>query len=354
MSSSIGPVIFDLLGTELSAEEHELLQHPLIGGVILFTRNYESPEQITHLTQTVRAARKQPLLIAVDQEGGRVQRFRKNFTRLPDMGQIGKIFEDTPDTGYRLATACGWLMAAEVLSVGVDLSFAPVLDIDRNNNTVVGNRAFHRQPDVVVKLATAFTEGMREAGMAAVGKHFPGHGSVTVDSHTDLPVDKRSFEEIAIEDMQTFVKMIQDGIEGMMAAHILFSAVDNTAVGFSRFWLQDVLRAQLKFSGMIFSDCLNMEGAKIAGGFPDRVIAALEAGCDMTLVCNNRQAVIKTLDGLPKEKYFVDEKRFAAMQGNFSTLTQPLKDSKKWQEKYNFITQLIEHENNAQVSKIGE
>jgi beta-N-acetylhexosaminidase len=341
MSTAVGPIVFDLIGTELSSEEHELLQHPLIGGLIFFTRNYESPEQITQLCQTIRSARKLPILLAVDQEGGRVQRFRQEFTRLPDMGKIGKVYDASSEQGLRLATTCGWLMAAEVLAVGVDLSFAPMLDIDKKNNPVIGDRAFHRETDVVVKLATAFTQGMREAGMAAVGKHFPGHGSVTVDSHLDLPQDDRTLEQIAAEDMKSFAKMIAAGIEGIMAAHILFSSVDKTAVGFSRFWLQEVLRKQLDFKGMIFTDCLTMEGAKIAGGFPDRVEAALEAGCDMALICNNRASVIKTVDGLPADKYFVDPQRFARVQGNFSSIQKTVKQTNIWRENLNFMTETL-------------
>jgi beta-N-acetylhexosaminidase len=341
MSEKIGPVVFDLIGTELSAEEKEMLAHPLLGGLIFFARNYESPEQITRLTHDIRAARKKPILICVDQEGGRVQRFREGFTRLPSMGEIGKLYDHSPEKALTLAHTCGWLLAAEVLNVGVDLSFTPVLDIDLGINPAIGNRGFHRQPHVIVELAKALTAGMRTAGMAAVGKHFPGHGSVLIDSHLDLPIDTRTFDEIAEFDMPPFVDMIRHGIEGMMAAHILFSSVDDTAVGFSRRWLLDVLRKQLKFSGIIFSDDLHMEGAKIAGDYPERVHAALTAGCDMALLCNDRSAMIKTLDTLKAEYYHLDADRFAAVQGKFSNIPAPLKNSSLWREKSEQINRFV-------------
>jgi beta-N-acetylhexosaminidase len=342
MPSTVGPIVFDLIGTELSVEEQEILQHPLIGGVIFFARNYESPEQITELCRTIRAARSKPILITVDQEGGRVQRFKNGFTLLPPMGVLGKLYDESPEEALQFAATCGWMMAAEVLATGVDLSFAPVLDIDNKNNPVVGNRAFHQQPAVIVKIARALTKGMREAGMASVGKHFPGHGFVSVDSHLDLPVDPRSFEEIQKLDMQIFADMIASGIDGLMAAHIVFSAVDKNAVGFSKYWLQEILRERLNFSGMIFSDDLSMEGAKVAGGFPARAEAALEAGCDMALVCNHRSSQMKTLDGLDQQKYLVSEEKISKVRGNFAHVQQPLKNSKLWQEKNKMFAAMMD------------
>ncbi len=341
MADAIGPLVFDLLGKELSAEEKEILNHPAVGGLIFFARNYEAPEQITQLCQAVRAARKAPILICVDQEGGRVQRFRAGFTRLPSMGDIGKLYDTTPDTALTLVSACGWVMAAELLNAGVDLSFTPVLDIDLKINPAIGNRAFHQQHAVIVTLAKALTAGMRAAGMAAVGKHFPGHGSVLIDSHVDLPIDMRPYDEIAAADMPPFVEMIRHGIEGLMAAHILFSEVDDTAVGFSKKWLQDILRQQLKFSGLVFSDDLNMEGGKIAGDHPQRVAAALTAGCDFALLCNNRDAFVKTLDNINLDKYKLTEDKVAPLRGNFSSVQTPLKNSKLWREKSNLINEFV-------------
>jgi beta-N-acetylhexosaminidase len=342
MSSVMGPLVFDLHGFELDAEERELLQHPLIGGVIFFARNFDSPKQITDLCRHIRMVRKKPILLTVDQEGGRVQRFRNGFIRLPSMGQLGKVYLDSPETGLGLASVCGWMMAAELLAVGVDLSFAPVLDLDKGVSTVIGDRAFDRRPDVVMALAKALTQGMREAGMAAVSKHFPGHGSVAVDSHLDLPEDKRAFEQIAADDLIPFAEMIESGIEGVMAAHILFSAVDDKPVGFSSYWLQDVLRKQLAFSGLVFSDALDMHGADVAGGFPERVKMALEAGCDMALICNNRDSVIKTLDGLPADYRPVSEEKFRKVQADFTRIALPLKNSAVWQEKYGIFARIME------------
>jgi beta-N-acetylhexosaminidase len=341
MVDAVGPLVFDLLGKELSGEEKEILNHPAVGGLIFFARNYESPEQITQLCGAVRAARKQPILICVDQEGGRVQRFREGFTRIPCMGDIGKHYDAAPEKALTLATACGWVMAAELLNVGVDLSFAPVLDIDLKINPAIGNRAFHQQHAVIVALAKALTAGMRAAGMAAVGKHFPGHGSVLIDSHVDLPIDTRPFDEIAEADMPPFVEMIRHGIEGLMAAHILFSAVDSTAVGFSHKWLQDILRQQLKFSGIVFSDDLSMEGGKIAGDHPQRVEAALKAGCDIALLCNNRDAFVKTLDIINLDNYNLEESKVAPLRGNLSLIQPPLNNSKLWREKSNLINEFV-------------
>jgi beta-N-acetylhexosaminidase len=256
------------------------------------------------------------------------------------MEQLGKLYDQAPKEAVRLTEACGFIMASEVLAVGVDLSFAPVLDLSTGINPAINGRAFHHDANLIVLLATAFVKGMRKAGMAAVGKHFPGHGSVLVDSHLDLPVDKRTLQEIAETDMVPFQRMIAHGLEGIMAAHIHFSAVDKTAVGFSSFWLQEVLRSQLKFTGMIFSDDLCMEGAKIAGDFPERVIAALEAGCDMALVCNNPDKVKKTLDGLPNEYKMIAPEKYKTLQGKVLQRPKVLEDSLVWREQQAVFTEL--------------
>jgi beta-N-acetylhexosaminidase len=339
----IGPLIVDLVGPEIDAEERDILQHPLVGGIIFFARHYESPAQIQALSQTLRRVKKTPLLITVDQEGGRVQRFQSGFTRLPSMGQVGELFDHSHELGLQLAHVTGWLMAAELISVDVDLSFAPVLDIDKNINTAIGDRAFHKQISVITALANAFMQGMHTAGMAAVGKHFPGHGSVSVDSHRALPVDTREFQTIAAEDMQPFKQLIQAGIEGIMAAHILFPHVDSKPVGFSSHWLKDILRQQLEFNGLIFSDDLSMHGANIAGDFPDRVEAALDAGCDMALICNNRPGVIKTIDNISAERYAVDPHRFASVQKRFSLSHKTLKNSPEWHQHYQLFSELSSH-----------
>ena len=239
MQHPIGPLMIDLGGLTLAQDEIELLQQPLVGGVILFTRNYETPEQISQLTQSIRQV-KPNLLIAVDQEGGRVQRLQSGFTRLPPAREIGKIYDQDKTKACELAHLCGWVMAIEILAVGIDFSFAPVLDVDHGVSQVIGNRAFHSDPDIVATLAEHWINGIREVGMHAVGKHFPGHGAVSLDSHTDLPHDLRTFNEIKQCDMKPFARLIQADIAGLMPAHIVFSEIDDLPVGFSRRWLQDI------------------------------------------------------------------------------------------------------------------
>ncbi|OGT44240.1 MAG: beta-N-acetylhexosaminidase [Gammaproteobacteria bacterium RIFCSPHIGHO2_12_FULL_37_34] len=333
----MGSLVIDLEGTRLSVEESELLTHPLIGGVILFSRNYESRQQLKDLCQHIRSVRPIPLLIMVDQEGGRVQRFIHEFTRLPAMATFGELYDNHQKRASRLAKNCGWLMAVELLSVHVDLSLAPVLDLQKNINQAIGNRAFHPKPEVVIQLGKAFIEGMREAGMAATIKHFPGHGSVQLDSHLGFPRDERTIQELQQEDMLPFIHLIQDHVEAVMVAHILFPNVDAASVSYSRYWLQDILRGKLGFSGIILSDDLTMEGANISAHYPDRVIAAKEAGCDFTLLCNNRKGVIQTIDYLPKHFYFVEEKKWHRLQGKF---TDQLEQQDRWQQTNKLISDM--------------
>lgn len=307
-TNQLGCLIIDLESEVLSLEERELLAHPLVGGVILFARNYKTKAQLNVLCSAIRAARKQPLLIMVDQEGGRVQRFQAEFTRLPPLGQLGDMYLEAPEKACECAKQTGRIMAAELLSVQIDLSLAPVLDMNKQLNNVIGDRAFHAEASVIIPLANAFIKGMQEAGMAATGKHFPGHGSVTLDSHMALPTDNRTFDQVLQEDMQTFIALIQQGIPAMMAAHIVFPQVDKYPVGYSAIWLQDILRKKLGFTGVIFSDDLNMEGANISADCADRVMAARTAGCDFALLCNNRKGVISALDHValatvPPEKW---------------------------------------------------
>ena len=330
MSDKTGSLIIDLEGKDLSHEEGELLAHPLVGGVILFTRNYESRAQIKVLCQKIRSSHQKPLLIMADQEGGRVQRFIQEFTRLPNMGALGKLYDDSPAAGLDLTRKIGWLMASELLAVGVDLSLAPVLDLDKGLNSVIGNRAFHTNPHVVITLAQAFIHGMNEAGMAATGKHFPGHGSVTLDSHIAIPVDSRSMDDVMKDDILSFAGLIQGGISAIMAAHIIFPFIDSQPVGFSRRWLQDILRNQLKFTGVVLSDDLNMEGANISANYADRVAIAKEAGCDFALLCNNRKGVIQVLDNLSYEPYLVGHEKWGTLQGKFSRVKEPLNESHQW------------------------
>lgn len=339
MTDKIGSFVIDIEGKELSPEDKELLAHPLVGGVIFFTRNYESLAQIKALSKQIRAARKSPILIMVDQEGGRVQRFIKDFTRLPRMAVFGKMYDNDAKKACQLAIDCGWLMASEILTAGMDLSLAPVLDLYTSVSSVIGERAFHADPKIVIELANAFIAGMREAGMAATGKHFPGHGSQAADSHVALPEDTRQLEDIIKLDLIPFAALIRDGIPAIMAAHIVFPQVDKLPVGFSRVWLQDILRKKLEFKGIIFSDDLNMEGANISTNYADRVVAAREAGCDFALLCNNRPGVIQVIDNLAHVNHMLNKEKWAPLQGK--TQTGILQETPRWQLTQAFLQNLV-------------
>jgi beta-N-acetylhexosaminidase len=342
MTARVGALIIDLQAKELSAEERELLSHPLVGGVILFTRNYESRDQLVHLTASIRQSRKTPLLIMVDQEGGRVQRFISEFTRLPPMALFGTLYDSHPERALQLATNCGWLMASELLSVGVDLSFAPVLDLNKGVSSVIGNRAFHRTPEAVIALAGAFTQGMADAGMAATGKHFPGHGSVMLDSHLAIPIDSRSYAEIAQDDLIPFLALMKRGMQATMAAHIIFPEVDQAAVGFSPKWLQTILRDQLNFKGVVFSDDLSMEGANISKHFSDRFQAARSAGCDFALICNHRAGVVQVLDEINSHAHQVEQEKWGALPGRFSRVNPSFDQDKRWQQTRELLVNAME------------
>lgn len=297
-----GPLIVGISGLVLSSYEKELLQHPLISGVILFSRNYQCPEQLCDLTQSIHELRSPKLLITVDQEGGRVQRFRAPFTVLPPAGKIGQIYDRNSKLGSELAEACGEIMAMELRACGVDLSFAPVLDIDNGKSKVIGDRGFHSHPQIVAELAKSYVNGMRLAGMKAVGKHYPGHGSVINDTHLESAVDPRSLTDIEHSDLIPFAELAKNNIAGMMAAHVIYPQVDSHPAGFSKMWLHTVLRQQLGFKGMIFSDDLGMMAAKQYGNVVETVRAALEAGCDRVLLCNEPKAVAEVLEGLHEVK----------------------------------------------------
>jgi beta-N-acetylhexosaminidase len=284
--------MIDIAGLELSTVDRRRLVHPLVGGLILFARNYASPEQLSNLTAEVHALRSPPLLIAIDHEGGRVQRCRDGFTRLPPMRRLGELWERDPEQALASAWGIGYVLAGELRLRGVDLSFTPVLDLDWGRSGVIGDRSFHRDPRVVVRLAGQLIDGLHAAGMKACGKHFPGHGWVNADSHVAVPVDTRELAEIE-RDMQPFRELSLDAV---MPAHVVYPRVDSKPAGFSPVWLAK-LRDGLNFGGAIFSDDLSMEGASVAGGIVDRVTAAWNAGCDMLLVCNAPDGVETVLDG---------------------------------------------------------
>lgn len=311
----LGPVMLDVLGTQLTVEDEARLRHPLVGGVILFARNYQSPGQLAELTAAIHALRAPPLLIAVDHEGGRVQRFREGFSKIPAMRELGKIWDAHPQRARYLAQQAGYVLAAELRACGVDFSFTPVLDIDYGQSSVIGDRAFHSDPQAVAELAHSLLLGLKQAGMHTVGKHFPGHGFVRADSHLDIPVDERAFVDIELSDLIPFRQMVNYGMTAVMPAHVIYPKVDSRPAGFSPVWLKNILRGQLGFEGCIFSDDLSMAGAAAAGGIVQRAEAALNAGCDMVLVCNKPESADELLQGLHWDMPAASRARLAQMRG---------------------------------------
>ena len=316
-STMIGALMLDIAGTELNQEDIQLLQAPQVGGMILFSRNIESPQQVRALTDHMRLVRPD-ILIAVDQEGGRVQRLKNGFTLLPAMGKFGELYLKDAEKAIELAKKCGWLMATEVLAVGIDFSFAPVLDIN-NVSDVIGDRAFAKNVKDIVPLARAFMQGMKRAGMANTGKHFPGHGSVKADSHVAAAIDHRRYDEIYNNDMQSFIQL-QPQLDALMPAHVIYPNIDPNPAGFSPYWIQKVLREELQYDGVLFSDDLTMQAACVAGGADARILAALNAGCDMGLVCNQREAACLALDAIT-ELPLPNQERLERMRGRIPEIS---------------------------------
>ncbi len=311
----LGPVMLDVLGTVLTPDDEARLLHPLTGGVILFRRNFASVSQLTELTAAIRALRPTPLLIAVDHEGGRVQRFLDGFTRIPPMRELGRLWDRFPQRARHLAHQTGFVLAAELRGCGIDFSFTPVLDVDHGQSSVIGDRAFHSDPQAIAELAHHLLMGMKQAGMHTVGKHFPGHGFVAADSHLAIPMDERPFVDIELCDLIPFRQMILFGLTAVMPAHVIYPAVDSRPAGFSPVWLKEILRNQIGFEGCIFSDDLSMEGATVAGGIVQRASAALNAGCDMVLVCNKPESADELLRDLHWEMPATSRARLIQMRG---------------------------------------
>jgi beta-N-acetylhexosaminidase len=294
----LGPAVIDVVGPALGDDDRKRLAHPAAGGVILFARNFQNPEQLRALTEAVERLREPALPICVDHEGGRVQRFREGFSAIPPMRQLGRLWDRDREAGRTAARAAAYVIGAELAAHGVDFSFAPVLDLDYGSSSVIGDRALHFDPTAVGALGAGIVQGFADAGMASVGKHFPGHGFAQADSHVDVPRDGRAKKEILRKDLLPFEAVIKAGVAAIMPAHVIYSEVDAEPAGYSKYWLQEVLRGKLGFDGLIFSDDLSMEGASTAGGIPERARAALAAGCDMVLLCNDPAGQEKLLESL--------------------------------------------------------
>ena len=307
-------LMIDIEGPFLNQEDIELIGSPHVGGLILFERNFLDRNQITDLCFEIKS-KKPEIIIAVDQEGGRVQRFKKGFSQIPPMQRLGDLVSYDKYAGLDLCKNAGWLIASELIASGIDLSFSPVLDLDQDLSSIIGDRAFSDQIDIVIECARAFIFGMNEAGMACVGKHFPGHGSISEDSHLEKPIDRRALNEIEKKDLIPFKELINN-LDGIMTAHILFPDVDERITTFSKIWIKQILREQMKFEGMIFSDDLSMEGTSEFKSFYDKTKNAIISGCEMILICNNREGAKDALKYFEENKIEASEKTFSMLMAN--------------------------------------
>ena len=330
---SLGPLMIDLCADSMSAEERKLITSPQVGGVILFSRNFSSVQSLVDLINEIHALRHPKLLVAIDQEGGRVQRLREGFTQLPAVKLLGDMYDNDPSRACKLAELTGWLMAVELRSIGIDFSFAPILDLNFGISQVIGDRAFHKDPEIVSILAQKYIHGMRTAGMQAVGKHFPGHGAVIADSHIDLPVDTREYQDILMEDLVPFQRMINQGLAGIMSAHVVYEKIDKNIATYSSKWLQTVLREQMKFVGVIFSDDLSMKAANCSEEFLERTQRALNAGCDMALICNASEQACEVAEMLENYNNPASQIRLTRMHGGKNPLSYTaLRNSEEWRK----------------------
>ncbi|MFQ6004757.1 MAG: beta-N-acetylhexosaminidase [Woeseia sp.] len=328
---ALGPVMLDIAGSAVTPADRSLLREPAVGGVILFSRNFESPGQLADLVKEIRALRSPPLLIAADHEGGRVQRFRDGFTEIPAMGRIGHEYDSDLGEALLLARTAGWLSASELRAMDIDISFAPCTDLDWGVSRVIGDRAFHKDPEVVADLAGAFCRGLRSAGMVAVAKHFPGHGAVAADSHETLPSDRRDYGDV-LDDMRPYEKLIGNGlIAAVMMAHVVYSGMDSMPAGFSRYWIQSELRTRLGFDGAVFCDDLSMCATEGYGTMPKRARLALEAGCDMVLICNDRPAAQAAVSALNDYSNPLSLVRRARLHATGQVVRESLLASEEWQ-----------------------
>jgi beta-N-acetylhexosaminidase len=328
---SLGPLMISIRGLELDQDERTWLASPVVGGVILFSRNFESLEQLERLVVSIRGLRSPELLIAVDQEGGRVQRFKAPFQALPPMRQIGHLYDSDPDAAERVADALAWIMASELRACGIDLSFAPIVDVDLGLAQVIGDRALHRSPEIVAKLSATFMAGARRAGMHATAKHFPTHAGARADSHLALAVDKRSYDEL-LDELAPYRALVARGLRAVMVAHVIFPALDPLPAGFSKWWIETQLRSELGFAGAVISDDISMAGAAGAGDYQARMQAALDAGCDLVLLCNEPDEVPKVLQSFATYSNPASQHRLMRLRGETAQGRLELMQSQSWRD----------------------
>ncbi len=336
---SLGPLMIGISGTSLEAREREWLESPLIGGVILFTRNFDGLEQLRRLVEEVREVRHPPLLVAVDQEGGRVQRFGDPFCRLPPARTFGRLYDEDSAEAQRCIRSIAWLLAAELRAVGVDLSFAPVVDIDRGIAEVIGDRALHAGSEAVSRLALGFHAGFGEAGMVSTAKHFPTHAGAGSDSHTALAVDRRSLDDIA-DDLAPYRRLIDAGLRSIMVGHVIFPEIDPEPASLSRWWIETQLRGELGFSGAVISDDMGMAGAAVAGGLVERVRKSLDAGCDLVLVCNEPDAMPALLSEFRGYVNLTGQLRLTRLRGDDTRSWEELRASRDWRAARDVLAEL--------------
>lgn len=348
-SMSLGSVMVDIEGTVLQSHEIERLMDPLVAGVILFSRNFESVKQLTQLTQDIHDLRHPKLLIGVDHEGGRVQRFRTGFTHIPPMRVLGELYEMDEKHSYEVAEKIGWLLAAELLAVGVDFSFAPVLDLDYGGSKVIGDRSFHANPVAVGNLAFHLMNGMHKAGMASVAKHFPGHGFIEADTHLEVAIDNRSFADIERHDIQPFLRLIENSVDAVMPAHVIYPKIDQTPAGFSAFWLKEVLRKQCHFEGAIISDDMSMKAATEYGSASERVTKALQAGCDLVLVCNDPVAADEVLSRVHWHSDTLSHARLIRLHAHGKFDYHKLQYDPLWQAAVSIVNKLNQKEDQQEL-----
>ena len=332
-----GFIMLDVAGLELTSADRALLKLPSVGGVILFSRNYDSPNQLVNLTNEIRKIQNPPLLIAVDHEGGRVQRFKERFTELPPMRYVGRLYDISEKDACDLAFNIGWIIGAELRSVGVDLCFGPCVDLDWGASEIIGNRSFHKNKHTVELLSYKYSCGLYNAGMQAVAKHFPGHGYVVADSHLELPIDRRSFSRL-LDDIYPYEGLIRkNAIGAVMMSHIIYEQVNSMPASLSEYWIMDHLRQQLRFNGAVFCDDLSMKALKPYGNLLERAELALKANCDMLLMCNNREEAGNTAEVLSNQYNYSSMSRLARLLGRKSPSTEELINSDSWMTATNFL-----------------